>query len=270
MGQSFKVKIYSMTKRLRQYIGLGVLFLTSMACEEQEIHKFLDVSRIQFGNVATIGDTNDSSFEDWEQNFTFVYSPSSQIVDTAYFNIFASGGPVAYDRYFTLRQVNLDEVENAVAGIHYLAFNTETTNELQCIRAGEVSAQCGIVLLRDSSLQTTEVTLAFVLEQSDDFELGDPDYLYRKLEFTDQLTKPNTWTDYLTGSFLGKYSKTKHRFMIDVTGQPWNDEFIIQAMRSYAEFTYWVNRVKKALAEYNNANPDNPLRDENGDLIEFK
>ncbi len=58
--------------------------------------------------------------------------------------------------------------------------------------------------------------------------------------------------------------------MIDVTGQPWNDEFIIQAMRSYAEFTYWVNRVKKALAEYNNANPDNPLRDENGDLIEFK
>ncbi len=249
------------------YLFLAVLLA---ACQEDEIHKFLDINRIQFGNVKTIADNYDTSLSDSVQSYTFVYSSTSVQMDTAYFEVFTSGGPVDYDRYYTLTQILVDTALNAEPGVHFLALNSEDRKDLQCIKAGEVSSQCGIVVLRDTSLLTQEVELNIELLESDDFGLGNYAYLYRKLFITDQLTRPNRWNVFIETYYGGKYSKAKHRYMIDVTGKRWDDEFFDHLMTNYAELVYWFNEVKQALALYNNEHPNDPLRDENGNLIEFK
>ncbi len=253
-------------KNISTFILLAVL---SIACSKDEIMTFSDVNRIQFGNVETITNAYDTSLEDSLQNFTFVYHSSDVTIDTAFFKVFTSGGPVNYDRYFTLNQISVEGVENAIEEVHYLPFNESDTEQVQVIKAGEVSSDCGVILLRDPSLQESKVTLLFELVASDEFHLGNEDYLRRKLTITDQLTKPNYWDASITNYHFGKYSKVKHRFMIDFTGKRWDDDDIIEVKANYSELLYWDGVLSKALLAYNNEHPNDPLKDEDGDLVEF-
>lgn len=61
--------------------------------------------------------------------------------------------------------------------------------------------------------------------------------------------------------------------MIDVTGQKWDNEFLIYIINNYDTYSlrnYYLAKIKKALAEYN-ADPKNnpPLKDENGKEVVF-
>ncbi len=238
------------------------------ACQEDQIPLFEDVNRIQFGDAMTIGSSNDKSLSDSVANFTFIYSPSSVTVDTVYFSVFTSGGPVSYDRYYQLRQVEMEGVVNAEPGVHYMPLNSEEAQKLQLVKAGEATSECGIIVLRDPSLQTQEVSLYFELVPSDDFVLGSPEYISRKLNITDQLTEPSWWS--IASYNLLKYSKVKHRFMIDVTGQKWDDEFWDRLYGNRSEYMFWVGVLKNELAQYNKLHPDEPLVDEDGDLVLFR
>ncbi len=255
--------------KIKYYLLVAVTCVLA-ACQEDQIPLFEDVNRIQFGNAMTIGSSNDKSLSDSVANFSFIYSSSSVTVDTVYFNVFTSGGPVSYDRYYQLRQVEMEGVVNAEPGVHYMPLNSEEGQGLQLIKAGNATSECGIIVLRDPSLQTEEVSLYFELVPSDEFVLGNPEYIRRKLNITDQLTKPAWWTDMITNFYLLKYSRVKHRFMIDVTGQKWDDEFWTKLRANFSEFNFWRGVLRKELAEYNNLHPDQPLVDEDGDLVVFK
>ncbi len=254
-----------------KYCILVLLAGLIVACQQDEILTFNDVKRIQFGNALTIEDAYDNSGVQ-NYSYTFVYTHSSTVRDTVYFNVFASGGSVDFDRYFVLRQQQIvrEGVVNAQPGIHYVDFNGPETRNLQVIKAGTVTAKCGIILLRDTSLKSSDVQLRFELVASEDFELGNSRYLIRKLVVSDQLTKPNNWdTSPNFTMYFGEYSKVRHQFMIDVTRQKWNDEFIEYLEPNRAELLYWRGVIRKALIIYNDEHPDDPLTDEYGNLVKF-
>lgn len=240
-----------------------------VACKEDETPVFSGVSRIQFGYAMTLGKGNDESLSDSTQNFTFIYESSQVNIDTAYFTVFASGGPVDYDRHYLLEQVEIKDQLNAVSNLHYKPFNTAETGELQVIKAGQVESLCGIVVLRDSSLKENEVSLRLQLIPTKDFETGHPDYLYRTLNITDQITQPDAWDSWYTTYRLGKYSKVKHRFMIDATDQKWDNDWLKRLKSNFSEMNFWVGVLKNKLKKYNNAHPDALLTDEDGDLVAF-
>ena len=96
-----------------------------------------------------------------------------------------------------------------------------------------------------------------------DFQLGEVNNLWRKIIFTDRLSKPANW------GFVGDYSVVKHQFMIETTGQKWDQDFFLEILPEYGLLQFWVGTLKTNLINYNNAHPGNPLRDENGDLVIF-
>src|SRR5690606_38695277 len=117
-----------------------------------------------------------------------------------------------------------------------------------------------------SSLKEQQVQLFFTVVANDLFRTGEPNKRWRRLEFSDMLIRPATWVDL----FFGKYSRVKHEFMIEATGERWDTDFmrdVAQGQINYAQF--WRAKLREALAEYNNAHPGNPLTDEVGELVLF-
>ena len=105
------------------------------------------------------------------------------------------------------------------------------------IPAGKTSAAFPVTLRRDASLQQQPVRL------------------YIKVAPSDELKE-----------FFGEYSNTKYRFMIANAGGI--NEFDTDKL-SWGELMNLRIKFQNALQDYNNAHPGNPLKDENGVLVEF-
>lgn len=245
--------------RYTRYIFFAVLaaaFLT--ACKQDGYLYYSDVSRIRF-DVTT----------DTLKRYTFYYEDASVTEDTVFFNIIAIGGVKSTDRTFTLVQEQLPDEVNAEPGKHYVAFNDPRAAKNYVIRAGTVQSQVPVILLRDASLRSESVKLKFVVQSDDNFQLGEPNLLWRKVEITDKLSQPASWDSWMVSNALGKYSVTKHEFMIQTTGNKWDTEFIAWLRSDDGPRKYYQTTLKTALIDYNNAHPGNPLTDEFGDPVVF-
>ncbi len=253
-------------------IAFALVILVT-ACSQEDLMIFNGENLLLFGGADSSDYLLDfeDSFTDTVRTYSFVYFPQETTQDTVFFNVYVSGNKSAKDRYFELEQVEMEGVENAVEGVHFLPFNSAERKDLQIVKAGEVKGRCGVVLLRDESLQSKDVVLRFQLKENSDFGLTDPAYTWRKLVISDQLVQSNAWDDSVSKMFLGRYSKVKHRFMIEVSGLLWDDECFEEVTKNYyILLEYWKSRFKKELALYNQAHPGDLLTDEFGDLVQFE
>lgn len=242
------------------------LFLHS--CTEASYLLYDDIARIQFGPVKSALYSG-NQYADSTKHFTFAYVDQAKMTDTIYFDIYSMGDVSQQDRPFKLVQVEADnlseDVENAVADLHYVGFDIPSIASEYTIEAGNSHARVPVVLLRDESLLEKTVVLRFLVVANEHFEIGQEDLQHRRLSFTDMLTMPSPW---YTG-FLGTYSEVKHRFLISVTNEKWDGEFIQSLQADIHAQLYWMQRVKKALIQYNEDNPNDPLTDENGNRVIF-
>ena len=84
------------------------------------------------------------------------------------------------------------------------------------------------------------------------------------LKWNDILSRPTNWDE--LEEFFGTYSDAKYRFMLNNTGVT---EFDTEEM-SWAELNNYKIVLTNALNEYNKANPNDPILDENtGQAIDF-
>ena len=88
--------------------------------------------------------------EDRTYSFSFVYSGMNVQQDTVWFEVSTMGHLSDVDRTFALEQIQIEGVENAVAGTHYQAFDTPSLQKFYVIKAGKNSAMIPVVLLRDA------------------------------------------------------------------------------------------------------------------------
>jgi hypothetical protein len=131
------------------------------------------------------------------------------------------------------------------------------------IPAGSYSVPFKIVLKRTVDLETKNVRLKIRIIDSDDFKTGVTEQNSFVLKWSDMLAKPKNW-DELT-EFFGVFSLTKYRFIIDNLGIA---EFSITTM-TWGQLNNYKIVMKNALNAYNEAHPGNPLKDENGQFINF-
>ena len=98
-----------------------------------------------------------------------------------------------------------------------------------------------------------------------------PAHLFKEITFTDMLTKPDAWGAAMNWYF-GEYGKVKHQFMIDVTGEKWDDDYINSFINDYGYVTYLKSKLRTALDEENarrRAAGLGDLCEENGMLINW-
>lgn len=241
------------------------------ACQDDNYLTYEDGARLQFGPTPDKIYNQASEWEDTLKAFTFLSVAADKMLDTVYFDIYSIGAPSEVERRYELEQVMLDSANNALAGTHYKAFDDPEVKGLYVIPAHRAHAVVPIVLMRDASLETAEYVLKFRIKENENFQIGDRGKRWRKLVLADILIKPNNWNDVIDRTF-GIYSKAKHRFMQEQTHMKWDDQDLANIYADNTLLGYWQRRFQKLLHEYNN-NPDNedvPLRDENGNIVQFK
>lgn len=262
----------------RYLLGIGIFWLFISACSEDYM-SYEGTDRIQFKTKAG-------------EVYTFAYSQESKRTDTVNVEIVTMGEVENYPRKIKFKQMTKEwqyiyDEENpalvvdsnytdmaypAVAGVHFEAFSEN--NEL-VIPAHQNGLKLRIVVKRDPSMQNNAYKLQLCLLPSEDFETGEPANLVKTITLSDKLERPSKWKDqsYYYKLYLGNWSARKHRLMIDVTGEKWDNEFlsyVIGNREGNALREFYLGKIKQALADYN-ANPKNnpPMKDENGNEVVF-
>ena len=112
-----------------------------------------------------------------------------------------------------------------------------------------------------------------------DFLLGESEHLTSTIVFSDKLSRPSKWDNWLSTYYFGEYSTRKHEFMVEVAGGvKIDDDWIKSLMSDMQELSFWRDKFKESLLEYN-SDSDNiaqglaPMRenqeDSNSPLIQF-
>jgi hypothetical protein len=244
-----------------KYIWAFIAVLALASCKKDQYYLYNDIARIQFGPEPSRIYTPSYNLVDTLKPYTFYYEDATVKEDTVFFDIYAIGGTAKNDRSFTLQQEQLPNTLNAVAGTHYVAFSDARVSKHYTIKAGTVHARVPVIVLRDPSLKTATPVLKFKVTDDTNFKIGEVSNIWRKVLITDRLSQPPAWTGF------GTYSVVKHKFMIDVTGEKWDQDFFLFVRADFGLQGYYVAVVKTALIDYNLAHPGNPLKDENGELV---
>ena len=260
-------------------LALGILLMFS-ACNEQDIPGYSGRDFVQFGDNETY-------------KYSFVISGSKVVRDTVWVRAFCSGSLGKDIRHFKLEQVPeyvfsyiydekgsiidsmlIKQDNQAEPSVHYVPFDDPGYLELCNVPKDSVTFNVPVILLRDASLKEKEKALSFQFIMNDDFEPGDPETGIMKFLISDMLFYPEAWSNYTTrpelvGSspIFGHYGKIKHQMLIDVSGGPWDNEYIDGL--SYEKKLFYKNLAAKELQKINEAreakgepklreDPDNP------------
>ncbi len=241
----------------KNYLFLSLLSVISVtlffSCEEAEIPTFSGIQTIGFGQ-------NGNNLE----SFTFSSFPSNIVEwDVGKYTVKAVGFISEKDRPFVIKQKELEGVNNAIEGVHYKFYREE-----HFIAANRTSRDVKVTALRENLDPNTIYTLYFELEGTSDFSLISDSSLWGKTVIIgDVLLQPEAWDRVVTRGTLGPWSKNKHRWMIDQTGQTWNSGFI-RVMIHTGDQVYWREELNRLLKEYNEE--VGPLYDDNGvEIISF-
>lgn len=174
--------------------------------------------------------------------------------DTVWIDAKTAGFVMDYDREFALEQVEVEGAENAVPGEDYVDFNSPEAQRIQVVKAGESLFKVPVVLLRSEKQQTKNLTLKVRIKENKNFKNGFTMMQTRVISFTDRVSKPAVWDDCDFDNIFGEYGDVKYQLMIDWSGKPWSDEFILDNYNKDKEyFKYMAQVFEKRLTEENAA-----------------
>lgn len=223
---------------------------------------------------------------------TFIYSEPQAETDTVWIPLKTIGKVVDYDRPVKLVQLPVKD-SCAVSGKHFVAFDDAALHSCYMIPAGKTRAQIPVVLKRDVSLKEDKVLIEIAVGENEYFfpSFVSPKRIY--VWVTDQLERPSFWTTAEGATLntkIGIYDPVLHQFLIDATGEKWDDEYIasLGLTKGYLNtswgptMTYWddlgpnydanylnylVSRLQEALKQENAARAnrgEEPLKRSDG------
>ncbi len=247
------------------YLALLAVIALLSACE-QDLPVYSDTTgRLYFKNTYR---------SDTLTSYSFAYH-GDVTSDTVWLTLQNLGFIANHDRAFELQQVMTGK-DDAVAGKHYVSFDDAEYKKLLVIKADSTTARIPVVMLRDASLKTNTMTLKFTIKENADFKSGFKSEMYHYIQITDRLSKPNNWGA-LCNHYFGTYGPVRHQFMIKVTGDKWDEEYISEKQfDSYsvdqAYMSFICSKLAAALKVENAeraAQGLSPLAEEDGTLINF-
>lgn len=207
---------------------------------------------------------------------SFAYDEMDVLRDTVWVEVMTMGYTSDVDRPISVEQVQLDSVDvyNAVPNTHFIAFDNAAVSEQFVIKAGESSAKLPIIVLRDESLKEDVYAIRFKLVANEHFGIyyadnAAPVDSYYDVYVTNMLAKPSTWDSYSWMPYrYGDYGEQKHRFLIDISGEKWDDEYLATLSSNMTLMDMWWTYAKSELVKYNEAN-EVPLTEKDGTVVVF-
>ena len=246
-----------------KYMIVAVLMVMATACDQS----------LEVYNHPADG----LNFTDSLTNFSFVYGDPDATQEIMMVKVTTMGFVTDRERQLEFEQ-ELTGSNDAIAGVHY------RFEDKYVIPANANSAEIPVTLLRDKSLENQAVTLKIRVKSNGIFGIGLVDKTYAKIVFTDQLSKPFHWNG---GSiyWFGVYGKVKHRWMIETTGEKWDDNYLYNVIgfnansstyrnENYDEgfVLYLIDLLTIKLEAYNQdleANNQSRLTEEDGTEVSF-
>lgn len=202
---------------------------------------------------------------------SFAYGPSSAVDDTVKVKLLLMGDVSDHDRPFRLKQIATGE-HDAVADKHYVSFDDEElVSKFYILPAGAIEVEVPIVLKRDPSLKLDNYNLKFTVKETQEFSCGSKEWSSRRILIADKLVKPNNW-GVMVEHFFGKYGPVKHQFMIDVSGEKWDEEYVEEINEwgvSDQSYLFYLSAFYKDKLEEYNATHDKPLCEEGNEPVAF-
>ena len=186
-------------------------------------------------------------------NFSFATYPNSVQQQEMQMTLYVMGEAASTDR---IAKLEVDASNTTASASQYILPETIT------IPAGKLEVPFVVTLMRSEGLTSQTVSLSFKVVESNDFKVGVIEQNHFSMKWNDILGKPKNWDTELK-EFFGEYSLAKYRFIIDTIGF---GEF--GNGMTWSELKNYQIMMKTALDEYN-ATHTSPLKDENGQLVEF-
>lgn len=249
--------------KMKRLIYLSLLLFAFASCQYEEVHKYLGSDYVQFSSSNT------------DMTYSFAYCNDTVMRDTVWITANISGDIYMKRRYYKLKQathytqeteyaedgsvlnqVLVETPNQAISGIHYVAFDDPAYQELCYIDSNRVSFKVPVIVMRDISLADTTMLLNIEFVETEDFAPGDYNKRKQGLNISDDVFYPNYWVEggsnanskYKSGVF-GQYGPVKHRFMIQATGETWDNDFM-KAL-TYEERVAYKVICAKALYQLN-------------------
>lgn len=158
---------------------------------------------------------------------SFYYLDASKITDTVWLRVKTVGSIPTKTSVVKFEAFKDNSAApaypDAVAGIHYVPFDDAGIQKLMKVDAGKYEAYIPVVFKRDASLKDKVYQLRFKIVMSEDFSPGSIKHIEGIVYISDRLSQPSNWTPTF---FLGSYGTVKHQFMIEESGQRWDNAFI--------------------------------------------
>lgn len=233
-------------KKIKSMILLLVVIGMFAACENDKFY-YQDEARVRIEGPYEWAVGTDSL------NFSFAVYPSSVQEQEMKMILYVMGEAASTDR---TAKLEVDASRTTASAAQYILPETVT------VPAGKLEVPFIITLKRSEDLTSQTVSLYLRVAESNDFKIGVVEQNHFCLKWNDVLGKPKNWDTELT-EFFGEYSYVKYRFIIDTIGF---GEF--GNGMTWSELMNYQIIMKTALDEYN-ASPAGPLKDENGQLVEF-
>lgn len=233
-------------KKIKSMILLLVVIGMFAACENDKFY-YQDEARVRIEGPYEWAVGTDSL------NFSFAVYPSSVQEQEMKMILYVMGEAASTDR---TAKLEVDASRTTASAAQYILPETVT------VPAGKLEVPFIITLKRSEDLTSQTVSLYLRVAESNDFKIGVVEQNHFCLKWNDILGKPKNWDTELT-EFFGEYSYVKYRFIIDTIGF---GEF--GNGMTWSELMNYQILMKTALDEYN-ASPAGPLKDENGQLVEF-
>ncbi len=268
--------------KICSYVIMSLITMSFLSSCEKDLPLYDDPTcRLNF-YYQSVSSTEDFDASLAGQTYSFVYSGENVVRDTIWVDVETMGFTSDKDRPVELQQ--LDTTANmAVAGRHYVAFDDPSLADYYKIPAGQARASLPIVLLRDESLKDTSVVLKFGFKETDYFKHGYPVFQARSITFTDRLAEPANWNkayhpypNYPSisisfSNYFGAYGVVKHQFLINKTGNAWDDDYIDELMTGDSNYLYYMmQKMQKLLAEENASRAERglePLTEADGTVV---
>lgn len=234
--------------RISKYYNVLFLLLL-IGCERYDAQVFEGEARLSFSRGENGTGQQDSILQ------SFFVLPDTQLRDTVWVEVALMGYPVNESRPVKIVQTNQDSSDAAIAGVHYVAFDSEELSDLMVVGANQAKARIPVVLLRDISLKTGKKRLEMAIEENAYFKRGiDADCRFM-VQTTEKAERPTNW-DSAWKSYFGTWSSQKMWFIVNYLGL---DDFEAEYDTGYKK--YLKQKAHSKLNEYN-ATHDEPLCDD--------
>lgn len=246
---------------MKKYALCMMACIALLSCSEDKIEPYGGDAYIQFYRYSI----NGASYVD-KVEISFGYEPMDVVDSTVNISTMMVGKLIGEDRTYEFEQILVDEdddegIWNAASGVNYAPFDSDEFDGKYVLKGDQGYANLPVKIFRPAEGETFILKLQLV--ENTYFKAGVPEKRTFEITYHSDLRKPGRWVN----SFYGQYSRTKHQWMIDNTGEKWDDAFTKTVSDTRDLYQYWQLTLRMMLAEENARRADDslePLKDENG------